>query len=371
MTLLTGSDRLGRGFAAFFSGVLSLRLLQSRRSPAYTEIIPSKSANFPGNTKAVIHAGRTIDLTLFTAARALDVLVRAAWTRFTANSTSKAVSVLGALADPVVFALSSATIMWSWFFAPWNLPKSYKQWISSAAAVDDRLIEALRRCRVGELRYGEDNGQAPLLSSMCETYGLPSEWGNPATTIPFPCELVHMGCGPSCEFHALSRLYRSFRWSLGTYLPLTLALQLRKKPTADSLCRGILSAMRSSAFLGTFITLFYYGVCLARTRIGPHLIGTDTEARQKIDGGICVGTGCALCGWSILLEAARRRPELALFVTPRALATFMPRRYAAEKEWREVVAFAASAAVLVCAVKEEKGAVRGVFGRLIRSVMAK
>src|SRR5690606_37531326 len=103
-----------------------------------------------------------------------------------------------------------------------SLPRSYREWISSAAEVDPRLIEALRRFRTGEMRYGEDTGQAELLSSMAADYGLPPAWGDPAVSVPFPCELVHLGCGPSCEFHALSRFYRSFRWSLSTYLPLTL-----------------------------------------------------------------------------------------------------------------------------------------------------
>ncbi|MBE3109021.1 MAG: hypothetical protein IMZ46_00690 [Acidobacteria bacterium] len=303
--------------------------------------------------------------------RALDVIVRAAWKRTAGSSTSKTATTIGNLADPVVFSLSSAAIMWSWFFSPTNLPKPYRRWISSAAAVDTRLIEALRKMKAGEIRYGEDTGQAPLMSSMCETYGLPAEWGDPAVTIPYPCEVVHMDCGPSCEVHAVARFYRSFKWSLATYLPLSLALQLRKKPTAATLQKTLLSAARSSAFLGAFITLFYYGVCLARTRIGPRIFGTDKEACNKIDGGICVGTGCALCGWSIFLEAARRRPELALFVAPRAMATVLPRRYAADKEWREVVAFAASAAVLVCAASEDKTAVRGMFGRLVGKVLEK
>lgn len=361
---------MGRWFSTFFSAALSLRLLQSRRTPAYIEATPAKADDASGTeTRAVIYGGRTLDLTLFTAARAVDVIVRAAWTRSAGNSKSKLVSAIGTLADPVVFSFSSAAIMWAWFFTPASLPKSYRQWINSAAAVDDRLIEALRKCRTLELHYGEETGQAPLLSSMCRDYDLPPEWGNPTVTIPFPCELVHMGCGPSCELHAVWRFYRSFRWSLATYLPLSFALQLRKKPSAAALRKTLLSAVRSSAFLGTFITLFYYGVCLVRTRIGPRLIGSDERACQRIDGGICVGTGCALCGWSILLEATRRRPELALFVAPRALATLLPRRYPVEKEWREVVAFATSAAVLVCAAAEDKKAVRGVFGRLVGKVL--
>lgn len=34
-----------------------------------------------------------------------------------------------------------------------------------------------------------------------------------------------------------------------------------------------------------------------------------------------------MCGWSILVEAEKRRQEIALFVAPRAAATLLPRRY--------------------------------------------
>ncbi len=55
--------------------------------------------------------------------------------------------------------------MWAWFYLPNRLPRAYRAWIKSAAQVDERLIEALRRVRHGQLIYGEDTGQAPLLQS--------------------------------------------------------------------------------------------------------------------------------------------------------------------------------------------------------------
>jgi hypothetical protein len=258
--------------------------------------------------------------------------------------------------------------MWAWFYQPTNLPRSYGKWISSAAAVDERLIEALRRCRTGVLQYGKDTGQAPLLGGMAEDYGWPVEWGDPAVSIPFPCEMVHMGCGPSCEKHALSRFLKSFQWAMATYLPLNLLLVARR-PNRKSLATALLSAGRSSAFLGAFITLFYYGVCLSRTRLGPKILGTHISARQLIDGGLCVGTGCFLCGWSILIERAGRRKDMALFVAPRALATLLPRRYALDKQWRETAVFAASWAVVLTCVLENKRRVRGVLGGVLSTVL--
>jgi hypothetical protein len=258
--------------------------------------------------------------------------------------------------------------MWAWFYQPTNLPRSYGKWISSAAAVDERLIEALRRCRTGVLQYGKDTGQAPLLGSMAKDYGWPVEWGDPAVSIPFPCQMVHMRCGPSCEKHALSRFVRSFQWAMATYLPLNLLLVARR-PNRKSLVTALMSAGRSSAFLGAFITLFYYGVCLSRTRLGPKILGTHALARQLIDGGLCVGTGCFLCGWSILIERAGRRKDMALFVAPRALATLLPRRYALDKQWRETAVFAASWAVVLTCVLENKRRVRGVLGGVLSTVL--
>jgi hypothetical protein len=275
------------------------------------------------------------------------------------------------LVDPAMFAVSSGLIMWTWFYAPDRLPLSYQKWITSAAAVDGRLIEALRRCRNGVIRYGEDNGQAALLGAMCADYGWPREWGDPAVAVPFPCELVHMGAGPSCERHLAVRFVRSFRWAMATYLPLNLLLVVRSRPghRLKAVMGAFASAARSSTFLGTFIALFYYGVCLARSRLGPRVLGRHTSARQAIDSGLCVGTGCFLCGWSILIERAGRRKDMALFVTPRALATLLPRRYDLDLQWRETLVFAVSTAVVFTCVLENKKRVRGVLGGILGTVL--
>ena len=87
------------------------------------------------------------------------------------------------------------------------------------------------------------------------------------------------------------------------------------------------------------------------------------------DSGLCIGTGCVLCGWSILIEAEKRREELALFVIPRALGTLLPREYDARGFWKERVAFAVSTAVLFTAAQEDRGMVRGVGGRLLYGVL--
>ncbi|KXJ96906.1 hypothetical protein Micbo1qcDRAFT_191538 [Microdochium bolleyi] len=367
--------RLSRWFATFIASWLSLTLLQSKPSEAFSATVVENSEYTPGpQEKTIRYAGRSLDLTLFAVTRALDVIVGELWARrkqrrLAAGKEWTAIEILlSKLADPAMFATSCSFIMWAWIYHPYRLRKAYYSWIKSAAAVDLRLVKVLQRCRTGELRYGEDTGQASVLQEMCHEYKWPLAWGDPAVAIPFPCEMVHMGRGPSCEYHALARFLKSFKWAMATYLPLNLILVARS-PGFASVRKAILSATRSSAFLGSFIALFYYGVCLARTRVGPHVLGTDPASRNKIDGGICIGTGCALCGWSILLEKPGRASNFGLFVAPRAMATLLPRRYAWDKQWRETLVFAASTAVVFTCVLENKGRVRGWLGPVLATAL--
>ncbi|PTD04154.1 hypothetical protein HYE67_004431 [Fusarium culmorum] len=368
-----GLSEAGPTFLAAWFG---LRLLHSYEGRAYTETVPPKEGSPPDTEPQTVRfAGRTMDLTLFAVTRALDVVVGDVWARHKArrlasNKWTKTERFVSRFVDPLVFAASSGLVMWAWFYHPKRLPRSYNKWITSAASVDLRLIEALRRCHTGEFQYGKETGQAHLLQGMCVDYEWPLAWGDPAVVVPIPCQMVHMSSGPSCEYHAISRFFRAWKWSMATYLPLTLALALRN-PSRKALRRAIVSSCRSSSFLATFITLFYYGVCLSRTRIGPRLPGgTTIERRQHMDSGICVGTGCFLCGWSILIETEGRRKDIALFVAPRALATILPRRYSLDKEWRERLVFAISTAIVFTCVSENPDRVRGVFGKMLKMVLS-
>lgn len=431
-----GFVRLIRFFSAFISAWIGFQLLNRKRgspradsttenhdSQRQGEALPAHDSDLE-RLKHHELAGRTLDLTLFSFTRALDVVACIAWDRWKSrrksrNRWTRVESMAPQLADAGLFAGSAAVVMWAWFYLPERLPRSYAKWIGEAAQVDSRLIEALRRARRGEFVYGKDTGQAPLLGSMCEDYGWPIEWGDPATTIPIPCEMVHMGCGPSCEWHAASRFLRTFKFALATYLPLHLLLRLRSRQSPTACIRAVKDAMRSSSFLALFVSIFYYSVCLARTRLGPRLFDAKTVTPMMWDSGLCVGAGCLMCGWSILAESAHRRQEIAFFVAPRAAATLLPRRYdkkvcvaqsdprcnsvplglanqssspsllhvhcfrmpveaccgtcitntCLQYQWREQFAFALSAAIVLTCIKERPEMVRGVFGRVLASVM--
>ncbi|PLB39509.1 uncharacterized protein BDW47DRAFT_116570 [Aspergillus candidus] len=319
-------------------------------------------------------AGRTMDLTLFTLTRAVDTVASIAWAQWRSRRKAQgrwtsAESVAPGLVDAGLFAASSAIVMWAWFYVPERLPKSYEKWIGEVAKVDTRLIEALRRARRGIFVYGKDTGQGSLLRPMCKEYGWPLTWGEPSETIPIPCQMVHMSCGPSCEWHAISRFARTFKFACATYIPLQMAVRARSMKSMAAVRRAITEALRSSGFLAAFVSLFYYSVCLARTRLGPKIFSSKNVTPQMWDSGLCVGAGCMMCGWSILVEKARKRQEMALFVAPRAAATVLPRVYDKKYQNRERMAFALSAAMLFACLQERPDLVRGVFGRVAASVL--
>lgn len=377
--------RLIQFVTAFISAWYSFQLLNKSRGISQRDVgdkgptttqddpgrVPVSTLERPPRPELV---GRTMDLTLFTVTRAVDVISCLAWNRWRRHRQSRnrwtlAESLAPSLADAGVFAMSAAVVMWAWFYVPERLPRSYEKWIGEVAKVDSRLIEALRRARRGIFVYGKDTGQAPLLEAMCRDYNWPIEWGDPAKTAPIPCEMVHMGCGPNCEVHAVSRFARTFKFACATYIPLQIFLRLRNLKNPAVLTRAISEGAQSSAFLASFVSLFYYAVCLARTRLGPKIFDQKTVTPLMWDSGLCVGAGCFMCGWSVLVEKARKRQELALFVAPRAASTVLPRLYDKKYFYREHIAFATSAAVLITCLRERPRLVRGVFGRLANSLL--
>lgn len=87
------------------------------------------------------------------------------------------------------------------------------------------------------------------------------------------------------------------------------------------------------------------------------------------DSGLCVLAGCLLCGLSVLVEESRRRLEIMLFVLPRAAATWFPRRYLPEHQWKERLVFALSAAVVLTTAQDSPKRVRGVLGSILHKVL--
>jgi hypothetical protein len=157
---------------------------------------------------------RTVDLTLAALVRAIDVIVQKLWRG--RPPTSRAEGLLKKEADTIVFAVSCTIIMFAWFYTPERLPKyvflgviangsSYNDWIMRMAAMDERLLFALRYIRNGELEYGVQGKYTSYLEPYARDLGYDEKMGDLVKTTPIPCCLVHEGYSESCEVHALYR----------------------------------------------------------------------------------------------------------------------------------------------------------------------
>jgi hypothetical protein len=88
----------------------------------------------------------------------------------------------------------------------------------------------------------------------------------------------------------------------------------------------ILSVLRSSAFLSTFVSSIWLAVCVTRTLVIARLL--PSISHDFYDGPFgCVFVGTLVCGSSIWIETARRRGEMALYVLPRAIRASLPMKW--------------------------------------------
>ena len=332
-------SRLGcsRCLAGFLASFLCIELLnrESTTCPSTQNGIVVREVA-PTTTK---FAGKTMGLTTATAIRALDTAIGYVGIGARTKSGRESMRSIQTYrssrsADRLVFAISAGAIMWSWFYAPQQLPREYRKWIKEAAQIDHRLVEALQLCRNGRFVYGSPLNR-DVLQSMCIEEKWPIEWADPAVTVPVPCEMVHMGLGgSSCTRHAALRFSKAFKFAIAMYVPIQLVMKLRN-PSQKSLRAVLVDASRSSLFLATFISLFYSSVCLSRTIIGPRLLQRNAESHQRLDSGLCVGFGCVSCGWSIFFEEFGKIGELSLFVAPKAVGLALPKSYKREVRSRE------------------------------------
>lgn len=223
-----------------------------------------------------------------------------------------------------MFWLSSWRVMWCWFYLPTRLPPSYNRWILALARMDPALLDILRLIRSGEYVYGKapSTEVAVLCAGIAGKMGREAGMVNPAGIRRLDCGFVHGRYDGACEVHSAKRWVYALVDALKIYLPVHFVPQvlfnLRALARAPGAVFGhtLMAAGRSSTFLATFVATIYASVCLVRTRIPKLFPGVDPIVW---DDGLCAGLGCMLCGLSILIESKRRRREMSLFVTTRAL----------------------------------------------------
>ncbi|SAM03083.1 hypothetical protein [Absidia glauca] len=330
--------------------------------------------------KRLFPTSRTSELTSFTLFRAMDVYAHRAYlsplvARLVPAWTLKYGSV-------IAFTLFCTEIMFSWFYVPSRLPRGYALWITKVAQMDERLILFLRAVRNGTFVYGKDTGVDDLLCNYCVDIGMPFESGL-STRGRVPCRLVHNGQPWGCEVNALTQFVKVVTKVFLLYFTVHLTPSLlfkRNKLIQNPLSSAlhILGASaRSSTFLATYTSSIWYAVCLTRTRIGHQLLGLDQTRLDTLGPFI----GSAICGLSLIIESPHRRGEMALYVAPRALFSFMERLvnpwYYHGRWWEpkvaeafEALVFAASTTTVLTAMYTDKdmvrSSVRGILGWIMK-----
>jgi hypothetical protein len=256
-----------------------------------------------------------VEFALHSAVRAAEQLLREA------GSAGVLPAALSEHGSVLVFVAACTQIMFCWFYQPDALPRSYRTWITRMADMDKRLITALQQLRSGRVRYGK---VTPILKDYCSDHFLDPRRAD-LVHGHIPCSIVHPASGESCIHNCMTRATGGMLMSLLLYVPVhaagstlrtgrTLAALSAAGAPPSELAQVLLEALnriaygsvRSSAFLGLFIGLVWYGVCLTR---------------NAFQSDLTLGPlfGSFLCGWTILLEQPRRRADLAMFVLPRAL----------------------------------------------------
>ncbi|KAI9475696.1 MAG: hypothetical protein EXX96DRAFT_596122 [Benjaminiella poitrasii] len=238
------------------------------------------------------------------------------------------------------------------------------------SGVDTRFLEALRAIRNGEWVYGKDTGLGHLLGDYCTQLGLPRSFGDPVCG-RINCTVVHEGSPYGCEANALYRFYKGFIKIFPVYLSVhlfpTLFFQSSRfiQNPVQTILRVLLASTRSSTFLGTYIAIIWYSICLVRTRLGHQVLNIN---QTILDNTLAPLVGSMLCGLSLLVESKHRRGEMTLYVVPRALFSFTERILSPHQKGRwweaiaaesvENIAFAASAMIVLHAVYKDRFMVR-------------
>ncbi|KAI9021524.1 hypothetical protein CLU79DRAFT_793209 [Phycomyces nitens] len=270
---------------------------------------------------------KTMDLTLLAFSRALDVLAHRAYVSPIVRKHMP--SWLLEHFSVVAFTAVTTEAVWSWMYEPERLPRSYSTWVAGVAGVDDRILQTLRNIRNGTFTYGSEaiaNGAGPLIG-VCKELGIDTALADPMHG-RLPCSAIHNGLPFGCEVAGLDKFAYVFSKGFPLYFtvhalpPLLFSTRRLINDPAQGLLQILKGSVMSASFLASLIASIFYIICLIRTRIGHQLLGIP---QAYLDSPWTPFLGCVLSGATIMVESKHRRAEMALYVAPRALQSFLDR----------------------------------------------
>jgi len=209
--------------------------------------------------------------------------------------------------DTLLFALSSAQVMYAYVMRPDTIPVSYFNFIARTSPIAIQVLSAVRAAG-----RGEDIGNMDEIIAYCLKHGNPT---NIEIHPPLlPCSVMHPMCS-SCIVNASRVWFLTAKKIYPLYASLTfvpiIVLHFSKfmKSPLPHIWKGIQSTLQSMSFLCSFCMLYQAVICAHR-----NVASKDNKLIYWLAGLICSS--------SLLLERKSRRSELALYVLPRALDSF-------------------------------------------------
>jgi len=223
--------------------------------------------------------------------------------------------------DALLFALTSAQIMYAYVMRPTSLPASYYKFIQRTGPIAEEVLEGVRAVNRhlevnvdSLLRYVKSENKNTMFT-LTRAYPPPPILG---------CDALHPTCD-GCVKNSGRVLLSAFKKVLPVYGSLTLVSvivvgfsRFIRNPLRG-LFHGVRDTFRSTLFLSSFVAIYQAGVCTQRK-----MVLSDHRIIYWLSGFISAGL-------SILIEKKSRRSELALYALPRALDSFYTILY--DRKW--------------------------------------
>ena len=169
------------------------------------------------------------------------------------------------------------------------------------------------------------------------------------------CRDIH---GHSCEKEAMIKFFVMLKLTMKLYLPVHLipALifkrKLLKTQPLEFFKHFLKNFFRSVLMLTIYTTIFRYLLCQTK------------NVRHKLDKWNPI-IGGLVAPWTILMEPAGRRPELVLFMLPRALETFWNalacRNIVKNIRHGEVIVFAIAMSIICYCYQNEQDCIKPTY----------
>ena len=216
-------------------------------------------------------------------------------------------SFVGAHGDVLMFALSSAQVMYAYVMRPETLDPGFWNFIVRAGPIDKETLGAVR---------AQCNGSPVDLRHLAQ-YAVPGKdpkgWTTGERLPCVPCVIMHRDTGCAmCASHAVAASADTFRKCFPFYLSIHLvpfcvlnaAKALRNPVGTVMTATG--STIRSTTFISAFVGSYMASICGLRWLRG----GKEHRAAYYAAG--------IVAGSMLFIEKKSRRGELALYLLPRA-----------------------------------------------------